>query len=183
MARAKYPHDSKRPSPKAVKRALASGNIDALKKALTPRQRVFAEEYVIDFNATAAAIRAGYSLNSVDKQAYILTHHEGVSAYIDHLMTSRQAKIASADPDYVIQKAMSIINKEKVRDGDALRGLELLARILGMLRDKTEITGKDGGPLEIEQRTQEEVQSFTHLLKSLAEKSKKEVEITDVRPQ
>ncbi len=30
-------------------------------KKLTPKQQCFIEEYLIDLNATAAAIRAGYS--------------------------------------------------------------------------------------------------------------------------
>lgn len=35
--------------------------------ALTPKQQLFVEEYLIDLNATQAAIRAGYSPNNADK--------------------------------------------------------------------------------------------------------------------
>lgn len=175
--RAKHPHDSSRPSSKAVKKALASGNMDALRAALTPRQRLFAEEYIIDFNASAAAVRAGYSLNSVGKQAYLLLHNDGVSAYIDHLMKSRESRIAAADPDYVVQKVMKIVNKDAVRDGDALRGLELLARILGMLKDRTEISGPDGAAIEVAQRTKEEADGLIAALNTLARRHKPTIEL------
>ncbi len=33
-------------------------------RKLTPKQKRFCEEYVVDFNATQAAIRAGYSKKS-----------------------------------------------------------------------------------------------------------------------
>ena len=38
--------------------------------ALTPKQRRFVEEHLIDINATQAAIRAGYSPNVAAAQGY-----------------------------------------------------------------------------------------------------------------
>ena len=35
--------------------------------ALTQKQKLFIDEYLIDLNATQAAIRAGYSPNNADK--------------------------------------------------------------------------------------------------------------------
>ena len=155
--------------------ALAKGDMDALRLALSPRQRKFAEEYIIDMNATAAAKREGYSLNSIDRQAYILSHHEGVSAYIDHLMRSREAKMAAADPDYVVQRVTAIINKDTARDGDKLRGLELLAKILGMLKDKTEISGPDGEAIQVQQM--QEADAVKRLIEHLSRKQKQDVTI------
>ncbi len=178
MAKAKHPHDKTRPLPVAVRRALAEGCPKKLFQALTPRQRRFAEEYVIDFSGKAAAIRAGYAVIHADKQASTLVHHEGVAKYIDHLMMSREAKIAAIDPDYVIQKVTEIVTKEGAKDGDKLRGLELLARHLGMFVDRTELTGKDGGAIEIENRkVEEDAESFTARFKALAARAQKEKEI------
>lgn len=170
--KAKHPHNTQRPSPAAVKKALAKGDMDALRLALTPRQRAFAEEYIIDFNATAAAVRAGYADNkSTNKQAYLLLHHEGVSAYIDHLRRSREQKINVANPDYVVQKITKILAKDEIRDSDAFRGLELLAKILGMLKDRTEISGPDGEAIRVQQQKQEEdIASVETLIKHLTEK-------------
>lgn len=40
--------------------------------ALTPKQQRFVEEYLIDLNATQAAIRAGYSAKTADQQGHQL---------------------------------------------------------------------------------------------------------------
>jgi len=37
-------------------------------KGLTPKQRIFCREYLLDLNATQAAIRAGYSQKTADPQ-------------------------------------------------------------------------------------------------------------------
>lgn len=171
MGRAKHPHDSSRPSPKAVKKALAKGDMDALRLALTPRQRAFAEEYIVDFCGAAAAVRAGYSHLNADRQAYLLLHHEGVAALIDHLRRSQEQKISVADPDYVIQKITKIMNKEDSRDADVLRGAELLAKILGMLKDRTEISGPDGEAIRVQnEEIQREADSFKSLIDSISKK-------------
>ncbi len=178
MGKAKYPHDSKRPESAAVRRALEALDVEALRVALTPRQRAFAHEYVVDFNATAAAIRAGYAPTYSEQQGHILTKHKGVMFLIDHLTQSKEAKIVSVSPEYVLQGITAILQKEGARDGDKLRGLELLARHLGMLTDKTEITGKDGQPLIEKQKIDEEASAFTALMKKLqdrADNDKKDV--------
>lgn len=175
MGKAKHPHDKKRPEPAAVIAALEANDMDALTSALSVRQKRFAEEYVVDFNGSAAAVRAGYSVSYPDRQAHTLLHHKGVSAYIDHLTRSKESKITSVSPDYVIQQVTAIIGKEGARDGDRLRGLELIARHLGMFIDRTEITGKDGGALEIEQRRiEQEAEGFVNVLNSLRDRAVKE---------
>lgn len=172
---ANHPHNSKRPESKAIRDALEAGDIDTVYHKLSVRQRRFAEEYCLDYNGKAAAIRAGYSLNHVDQQAHTLLKHKGISAYIDHLTRSKEVKVVSVNPDYVIQQVIAIVNKEGASDGNRLRGLELLARHLGMFIERTEITGKDGGPLAIE-KVEEEARSFTNLLNSLRERALRESE-------
>ncbi len=170
--KAKYPHNSKRPAPKKVIRAIEEEDIEGLKVALTPRQRIFCKEYLVDYNASAAAVRAGYAINYSDRQAHILLKHKGVARLIDALSESKEAKITSVSPDYVIQKVTEIVTKEGTRDGDKLRGLELLARHLGMFIDRTEITGKDGGAIELEQRRiEQEAQHFTSKMKALRDRA------------
>lgn len=167
--KAKHPHNPDRPEPVAIRRALEKGDMKALGLALSVRQRRFSEEYILDFNGAAATIRAGYSPKWADRQAHILLNHAGIAAYIDHLARNKANSIVSVSPDYVIQKVTAIITKEGVTDGNALRALELLARHLGMFIDRTEITGKDGGPIET-QRIEEEAKSFTDLLQMLRDK-------------
>ena len=47
-------------------------------KNLTPRQRRFAEEYLLDLNATQAAIRAGYSPRTAEQQGSRLLSNANV---------------------------------------------------------------------------------------------------------
>lgn len=171
MGKAKHPHDASRPEPAAVRNAIAKADMEALKIALTPRQRKFAEEYILDFNATAAAIRAGYSINSVDKQAYTLTHHKGVAAYIDHLTRSKEAKVQAVSPDYLLQRVNEIITDPGARHSDKLRAIEMYMKHLGMFIERQEITGKDGGAIEVqEQRIEQDVASLVSNLKRMGQK-------------
>lgn len=174
MAKAK--HDPDRPESPAVRKALEAMDMEALEIALTPRQRQFCKEYIVDFNGAAAAVRAGYATNYPDRQAHQLLKHKGVVAYIEHLTTSQAAKIMSVDADYIVQGIVGIIQKELAKDGDKLRGFELLARLKGLFIDKTEITGKDGGAIEVEQRRiEEESDSFIRQLEAMRRKNEKKV--------
>lgn len=173
---ANAPHNPNRPESQAVQRALEADDMAALEIALSPRMRAFCREYAVDFNATAAAIRAGYAIKHASQQASIMLHNRGVARYIDHITQSKAAKLVTVDPEYVIQKVTEIVTKEGAKDGDKLRGLELLARHLGMFVDRTEITGKDGGAIELEnRRVEEEAQHFTSMMKQLKERQERKL--------
>lgn len=49
---------------------------------LTPRQQRFVAEYLIDLNATQAAIRAGYSAKTANQQGSRLLAHVGIAAAV-----------------------------------------------------------------------------------------------------
>ena len=53
---------------------------------LTPRQRRFAEEYVVDFNGRQAAIRAGYSESSASSVASKNTSRPDIQAALRELL-------------------------------------------------------------------------------------------------
>lgn len=168
--KAKHPHNSKRPSPANVKRALAKGDMDALRLALTPRQLAFCNEYVVDFKGKEACIRAGYSAKNAEKQAYCLLMNDGVRTYIEHLQMSTAAKELSINPDWVTSEIVKTYH-EAERSGDKFRGLELLSRILGMLKERTEISGPDGEAIQVEQRRiEEDANAMEKLLQHLSEK-------------
>lgn len=183
MAKAKHPHNSKRPESAAVVAALEANDMEALERALSPRQLAFCREYVVDFNGAAAAVRAGYAPANADKQAYLLKRHLGVKRYIEYLQTSKEAAIIAVTPDYIIQQITAIIHKPGVKDTDILRALDMLARHKGMYIDRTEITGKDGDAIKIEQQRKqkvaEEASSLINQLRGLADKQAKEELILD----
>ena len=65
---------------------------------LNEKQQRFADEYLIDLNATRAAIRAGYSEKTAYSQGERLLRHAEVKTYIREKMDERKEDaIASAD--------------------------------------------------------------------------------------
>jgi phage terminase small subunit len=59
---------------------------------LTPKQRLFIAEYLIDLNATQAAIRAGYSTNRADAMGHENLRKPEIAAEIELAMKARAEK-------------------------------------------------------------------------------------------
>lgn len=74
---------------------------------LTAKQRCFVDEYLIDLNATQAAIRAGYSAKTAEQQGPRLLGNVGVSAAIAAAMKDR-AERTEVDADYVLKRMIEI---------------------------------------------------------------------------
>ena len=60
---------------------------------LTAKQRLFVSEYLIDLNATQAAIRAGYSEKTAEQMAYKLVQKSSVQEAIQKAMKNREQRI------------------------------------------------------------------------------------------
>lgn len=60
---------------------------------LTPKQRLFVAEYLIDLNATRAAIAAGYSRNGAEVTGHKLLRNAKVAAEISRKQEKRLAKL------------------------------------------------------------------------------------------
>ena len=55
---------------------------------LTDKEKMFCEKYILDLDATKAAIRAGYSEASAKTTAYHIRQRPDVAAYITQLLTT-----------------------------------------------------------------------------------------------
>ena len=75
---------------------------------LNERHQRFADEYLVDLNATRAAIRAGYSEKTASAQAARLLKNVNISAYIKKRM-SEQQEDAIASADEVMRYLTSVI--------------------------------------------------------------------------
>jgi phage terminase small subunit len=75
--------------------------------ALTPKQRRFVDEYLLDLNATQAAIRTGYSKKTADQQASRLLTNVKVREELAERMTSREER-TKVDADYVLKRLVEI---------------------------------------------------------------------------
>jgi phage terminase small subunit len=130
---------------------------------LTDKQKRFIEEYLVDLNATQAAIRAGYSKKTANEQASRLLTNVNISARIKERQQELSAKTELTQEwvlehlKEVVAKSMQEVEVEKwdyesksmVGTGEyvfdskgANRALELIGKHLGMFTDKVDITGK-----------------------------------------
>jgi phage terminase small subunit len=60
---------------------------------VTPKQQLFVREYLVDLNATQAAIRAGYSERTAGQMGFDLLKNPQVAAAIQSGMDKRAAKV------------------------------------------------------------------------------------------
>ena len=60
--------------------------------ALTPKQKLFVDQYLIDLNATQAAIRAGYRPINAEQMGYQLLQKTSVSDAISKAMAERSRR-------------------------------------------------------------------------------------------
>lgn len=170
--------------------------------ALNDKQQRFVEEYLIDLNATQAAIRAGYSEKSAGQMAHELLKKHEIQTALSESMKAREertkitqdmvlmelAKIGFSDIRKVVKWGNTEMRSTDDESGElveAYHGLRLVAsdeiddstaaaiseisegreglkvkfhdkraslvdigRHLGMFKDKVELTGHDGGPVQ-----------------------------------
>ena len=74
---------------------------------LTPKQQRFVEEYLIDLNATQAAIRAGYSEKFAGTNADKLLKNTNVAQAIQAAKAEREER-TKIDADYVLKRLVEI---------------------------------------------------------------------------
>lgn len=130
---------------------------------LTPKQRLFVNEYLVDRNATQAAVRAGYSKRTANEQGSRLLANVSVSQAIE-AATVKQVERLEVTADAVVAELWRIANAP-VSD-DALRcgddaPTALLRVKAGALRTllehltpkRMELGGYAGGPIRIDGRT------------------------------
>ena len=141
---------------------------------LTDKQTAFVREYLVDLNATQAAIRAGYSERTASRIGPQLLGKNWVREAIEKAQAKRARRV-EVTQDYVLSNLVEVVERtmqrapvldrkgEQVTDEEgravwtfdakgANRALELLGKHLGILTDKVraEVSGPDGGPVASE---------------------------------
>lgn len=115
---------------------------------LTPKQARFVQEYLVDLNATQAAIRAGYS----QKTAHVIGQEnlkKPIIAAAVEKAKQKRAQRTEIDQDWVLKNIRTVVERciAEGEDFDAaavLRGSELAGRHLGMFTDNLNLSGKVG---------------------------------------
>lgn len=123
-------------------------------KKLTPRQAAFIREYLIDLNATQAAIRAGYSERTARKIGHENLTKPDIAAAIAQAQAERAERV-QIDADEVLAHLTAIargeVRTEKATKvgivdlppdfGERIRAMELLGKHLGMFKEQQEHSG------------------------------------------
>ena len=81
------------------------------KKLTNTKHQMFVDEYIIDFNATEAAIRAGYSKKTAAQQGYRLLQDERIQAAIDEAIAKRTKRMHITQ-DHVLGMWWQIANAD-----------------------------------------------------------------------
>jgi len=133
---------------------------------LSPKMQLFIEEFMVDQNASAAVLRAGYKTRNQNRMASELMRHPLVAEEIERRMSEKQEKI-ELRADYLVNKLINIIEKDDEKTADQLRAIELAGKTLALWRERQEVTGADGEAIEMQQRIREDVADFTSNLSRL----------------
>jgi len=117
---------------------------------LTAKQEKFCQEYIIDLNATNAAIRAGYSV----KAAHVTSSRLLRNAKVMHIIAKKRQVIAEKteiNAENILNSLIQIREKcqeeddrGKIDSSGALKANELLGKHIGMFTQKIEASIVDG---------------------------------------
>ena len=109
-------------------------------KKLTAKQAKFCQEYMVDLNATQAAVRAGYSAKTANVTGFKLLVNPSIAPRIAE-MQAEGAQRAELSADWVLQELKG--NHKQARENDELghsnKALELIGKHIGMFIDKQEL--------------------------------------------
>lgn len=126
---------------------------------MNAKQRRFCDEYLIDCNATQAAIRAGYSKKTANEQAARLLANVNIKSYIDEQL-ERIHNEKTADAQEVLEYLTSVMRGEHteqtlklVGEGvqaiteidvaakERLKAAELIGKRYGIWKDSVDVKG------------------------------------------
>ncbi|MBD5103463.1 MAG: terminase small subunit [Ruminococcaceae bacterium] len=126
---------------------------------MTEKQKRFCDEFLIDCNATQAAIRAGYSEKSAGRNSYRMLKNNELKAYIDEVLQQLHNKNI-ADTQEVLEYLTAVMRGEhreqtllfagdgvqKIADIDVaarerLKAAELIGKRYGLFKDNIDVGG------------------------------------------
>ena len=108
---------------------------------LSIKRQYFCREYLVDRNATQAAVRAGYSVKTARQQAAQIMANEAVRVFLNNLMHLREQSLQES-AEYVVNSLRDIVGNAVASGNhrEALRGLELLGKHYRLFTDDAQRT-------------------------------------------
>ena len=137
-----------------------------MEKKLNAKQELFCKEYMVDLNASQAAIRAGYSEDTACSIGCENLTKPNISKRIAELMAERSAK-TEITAEYVLSslhkvaercmQERSVVGSDGEESGEykfehsgANKSLELLGKHLGLFVERKELSGPNGNPIDVD---------------------------------
>ena len=111
-----------------------------MKDELTPKQERFCQEYLVDLNATQAAIRSGYSAKTANVKGSQLLAKVNIKQRVSELK-DEVARNTDVDISRVVSMLLDSYEDAKAagQHGPAVRAVELLGKRLGAFVDRVEV--------------------------------------------
>ena len=129
-----------------------------MSKDLNPKRKRFVQEFLVDCNATQAAIRAGYSKRTANVTGSQLLAIPSIKAAVQ-AGQAKAAERAQINVDNVIKRPDEAARRAKHNDDAAneIRALELLGKHVGAFTERWQIGFSNLSDEELERRIQEKL--------------------------
>jgi phage terminase small subunit len=119
-----------------------------MEQKLSTKQQLFVDEYCTDFNATQAAIRAGYSQKAARQIGADNMAKTYIKQAIDEKLKIKSEKtIITAE--LVLNGIKEIAFDKNTKSNDRLKAMELLGKYLKLFTDKIETKIETNEPIKI----------------------------------
>jgi phage terminase small subunit len=109
--------------------------------ALSAKQERFVQEYLVDLNASAAILRAGYQSKNPDVDGYKLLVSPSIAILVEKAMEER-SKRTGITAEYVLNGIRDIADRQGIKENDTLKAFELLGKHLKLFTEKIEQSGE-----------------------------------------
>jgi hypothetical protein len=112
---------------------------------MTPRQKRFLDEYLVDLNATQAAVRAGYSARTANEQGARLLAKASVAEAVQSAQAARSERLQITQDD-----VLRGLHREATLTGDGsthaarVSAWGLIGKHLGMFIERRQQLGENG---------------------------------------
>ncbi|GHU69849.1 hypothetical protein FACS1894184_14480 [Clostridia bacterium] len=106
---------------------------------MSPKQEKFIAEYLIDLNASQAAIRAGYSARNANVEGARLLANVSISDEIAR-RSAELAKRTGYNQARVMRDLASVAGDSEAKPAERLKALELIGKHIGMFKDNVSLS-------------------------------------------
>ena len=137
---------------------------------LNPKQKRFCEEYLVDFNATQAATRAGHPKRSASSIGHENLKKPKIQKYISQLKEARSLRTQVTADRILVELAKIGFAKEGVKPGHKLKALGMLGKHVGIFDNQPNLEKqawtRDVSKIDLLKHKNESIEFYKDLIQS-----------------